>query len=91
MLQDAMMEEMNSLYNDTWELLELPNGKKAIGCKWMFVKKQESLDSDTVRYKPRLIAKGYAQRESINSNDAFPPVVKHSRSEYCWHWWHNTN
>jgi len=40
MWKDAMMEEMNFLYkNDTWELSELPKGKKAIGCKWVFAKK----------------------------------------------------
>jgi len=34
MWKDAMMEEMNSLHkNDTWELLELSEGKKAIDCK----------------------------------------------------------
>jgi len=32
MWKDAMVEEMSSLYkNDTWELTELPKGKKAIG------------------------------------------------------------
>ena len=36
-----MEEEMNSLYkNDTWELTVLPKGKKAIGCKWVYAKKQ---------------------------------------------------
>jgi len=34
MWKDAMVEEMSSLYkNNTWELTELPKGKKAIGCK----------------------------------------------------------
>jgi len=55
-----MMEEMNSLHkNDTWELLELPKGIKAIGYKWIFVKKQISIDGDTIRYKARLVAKLY--------------------------------
>ena len=38
--KDAMKEEMNSLYkNDTWELTELPKGKKTIGYKWVYAKK----------------------------------------------------
>jgi len=74
-----MEEEMSSLHkNDTWELTELPKGKKAIGCKWVYAKKQGSLKEDIVHYKARLVAKGYAQREGINYNEVFFPFVKHS-------------
>ena len=49
MWKKAMNEEMQSLYkNDTWELTKLPKGKKAIGCKWVFAKKQGSLQGDAV-------------------------------------------
>ena len=64
--------------NDTWELSELPKGKKAIGCKCVFAKKQGSSDGDIVRYKVRFVAKGYTQREDIDYNEVFSPVVKHS-------------
>ena len=34
----AMVEEMQALDdNDTWNLVQLPAGKKAIGCRWVFV------------------------------------------------------
>ena len=69
----AMDEEMKSLHkNKTWELVRLPPGKRAIGCKWVFAKKEGS------RYKARMVAKGYAQKEGIDYNEVFSPVVKHS-------------
>ena len=79
MWKGAMEEEMSSLYkNDTWELTELPKGKKTIDCKWVYEKKQGSLKDDIVRYKARLVTKGYAQREGIDDNEVFSPVVIHS-------------
>jgi len=58
--KNAIVEEIESLYvNDTWKLSELPKGKKAISCKRIFSKKEGSPDA-TIRYKTRLIAKGYA-------------------------------
>jgi len=46
------MKEMISLHkNDTWELSELSKEKKVTGCKWIFPKKQRSLNGDIVCYK----------------------------------------
>jgi len=55
----------------------LPKGKKAIDCKWVYVKTQRFLKKDIVCYKAMLVAKGYAQREGIDYNKVFSPVVKH--------------
>jgi len=59
------------------KLSDLPKGKRAIGCKWVFTKKQGSSDGDTEHCKARLVVI-YAQREGINYNEVFSPVVKHS-------------
>ena len=35
--RDAIQQEMNSLHtHDVWNLTELPEGRKAIGSKWVF-------------------------------------------------------
>ena len=36
----AMSEEMQSLHqNQTWRLVQLPQGKRPIGCKWVYSRK----------------------------------------------------
>ena len=69
----AIDQEMESLKrNHTCDLVTLPRGSRAIGCKWIFRKK------DCEQYKVRLVAKWYAQREGIVYNEIFSPVVKHT-------------
>ena len=69
---------MQSLHkNQTWDLVKLPKGKKQIGCKWVCTKKGPT-GKDSVQFKARLFAKGYARKEGIDYNEVFSPVVKHS-------------
>ena len=55
-----MEEEMQSLHkNLTWELVELPKGKRAIGCKLVYKKKESISEKEGAKFKARLVAKGY--------------------------------
>ena len=57
----AMVEEMESLHkNQTWDLVELPKGKRAIGCKWVYRKKEAIAEKEGEKFKARLVAKGYS-------------------------------
>lgn len=54
----AMREEINALENnDTWEIIDLPPGKKAIGCQWVYKIKIKS-DGEFERDKARLVVLG---------------------------------
>jgi len=71
----AMEEELVSINkNDTWKLCELPPDRKAIGTKWVLKKKIEA--DGSVRYKARIVAKGYAQVAELDYNDTYAPVVR---------------
>ncbi|RDX70843.1 hypothetical protein CR513_49870, partial [Mucuna pruriens] len=72
----AMQEEIEALHrNKTWNLVELPKGRKAIGCKWVYKIKRDGNDQ-VERYRARLVLKGYAQKEGIDFNEIFSPVVR---------------
>ena len=71
-----MDEEVDALdNNDTWRLTPLPEGKKAIGCKWVY-KIKHNADGSISRYKACLVAKGYAQTYGIDFEETFSPIFK---------------
>jgi hypothetical protein len=72
----AMKEEMDALEkNKTWDLVELPKGRKVVGCKWVY-KLKKGVDDKVERYKARLVEKGYSQMKGIDFHEIFSPVVK---------------
>ncbi|RDX62551.1 hypothetical protein CR513_59105, partial [Mucuna pruriens] len=58
-----MKDELKSMQdNDVCDLVELPEGVKPSGCKWIFKTKKDS-KGNIERYKARLVAKGFTQMD----------------------------
>ena len=62
------------LENKTWELVNLPKGRKDLQNKLVYKIKHEG-DEKKERYKERLVVKGLSQKEGINFTEIFSPVV----------------
>ena len=61
----------------TWKLADLPEGRKTIGSKWVFLKKRDE-NNKVIKYKARLVAQGFSQKPGTDfSNDGtFAPVMR---------------
>ena len=73
---DTMEEELKSMdHNEVWDLVELPEGCKRVGCKWVFKTKRDS-NGNIERQKDRLFAKGFTQKDGVYFKETFSPVSK---------------
>ncbi|KAH9317791.1 hypothetical protein KI387_019560, partial [Taxus chinensis] len=71
----VMDEEHKSLMeNQNWDLVKLPEGKRALQNKWVYRVKDE--EGGKKRYKARLVVKGFTQKQGIDFDEIFSPVVK---------------
>lgn len=72
----AMKEELQSIEkNETWELVQLPPNKKAIDVKWVF-KVKEGPNGEVLKYKARLVVRGFLQKAGIDYGEVFAPVAR---------------
>ena len=70
-----MHKEITSLHTKgTWELVELPEERKHVKCKWMFCVKVKA-DGTFDKFKARLVAKGFSQVPGIDFHETFFPVI----------------
>ncbi|GKF36819.1 putative ribonuclease H-like domain-containing protein [Tanacetum coccineum] len=73
---EAIQEELLQFnLQEVWTLVNLPNGKRAIGSKWVFRNKKDERRI-LIRNKARLVAQGYTQEEGIDYNEVFAPCGK---------------
>nr|GEV33614.1 putative ribonuclease H-like domain-containing protein [Tanacetum cinerariifolium] len=73
---EAMQKELLQFkIQKVWVLVDLPNGKRAIGTKWVFRNKKDKRGI-VVRNKARLVAQGHTQEEGINYEEVFAPVAR---------------
>lgn len=74
--KEAMDEEYHALINNnTWELVQEPEHKNIIGCKWTY-RLNKNPDGTISKYKARLVANGYSQQYVFDFSNPFSPLVK---------------
>lgn len=76
----AIREELDCFSeNDAWELVDAPDSGAVVKCKWVLKKKY---CDGKVRYRARLVAKGFTQRPGVDYQETFSPVIRHSTLRY---------
>lgn len=72
----AIREEYEALMkNGAWELVEAPPGWNIVTCKWVFKAKRDA-EGRIVRFKARLVARGFTQAYGVNYLETYGPVAK---------------
>ena len=73
---EAMHKKIKALLdNHTWDVVSLPYNKKPIGNRWIY-KVKLRLDGTLERLKAILVAKGYNQKQGVDYEEIFSPIVK---------------
>ncbi|GKD45409.1 putative ribonuclease H-like domain-containing protein [Tanacetum coccineum] len=73
---EAMQEELLQFkLQEVWTLVDLPNGKRPIGTKWVYRNKLDERGI-VIRNKARLVALGHTQEEGIDYDEVFAPVAR---------------
>ncbi|GJR32653.1 putative ribonuclease H-like domain-containing protein [Tanacetum coccineum] len=67
--------DIASPFQNVWNLVDLPLGKRAIGTKWILKNKKDARGI-VIRNKARLVAQGHRQEEGIDYDEVFTPVAR---------------
>ena len=72
----ATDSEYDSLIeNDTWKLVPLPEGRKALPCHWVLAVKYNA-DGTIERFKARLVINGQFQQFGVDFDEIYAPVAR---------------
>ena len=74
--ESAMQTEMNQHHEiGTWELVDLPPGHTAIGCRWVYTVKTAP-DGEFEDAKAQVVAQGFTQWPGMDYYVITSPVIK---------------
>src|SRR3954468_15592144 len=72
---EAMKSEIDSMYtNKVCTLVDIPEDRKAVENKWIFMKKTDA-DGNVSVYNARLVAKGFRQIQGVDYEETFSPLA----------------
>ena len=72
----AMQAKLNQLKQmGTWELIDKPPDAVPILNKWVFIQKRNKI-GQIIKYKARLVARGYSQRLGQDYDESYSPVIR---------------
>ncbi|GJR08223.1 retrovirus-related pol polyprotein from transposon TNT 1-94 [Tanacetum coccineum] len=73
---EAMQEELNEFERlEVWELVPHPDHVMIITLKWIYKVKLDEIEG-VLKYKARLVERGYRQEEGIDIEESFSPVAR---------------
>ena len=61
--------------NGTWEMVKTPQAGTLLTAKWVFTIKRDT-EGNIQRFKARLVARGFQQRQGIDFEETFAPVAR---------------
>jgi len=81
----ALSEIEAHVQNGTWELAQLPPGRRAIGSRWVF-KVKKTPDGAIDKYKGRLVAQGFSLIPGVYYGEVFASTARLQWYGRSWRW-----
>jgi hypothetical protein len=76
--KDSMLKEYRSIIkNNVWDIVSRPKDKSMVSSKWIY-KIKHAADGSVEKFKARFVARGFTQKEGINYEETFSPVVRYT-------------
>ena len=63
--------------NDVWDVVPRSERKSVVTSKWIY-KIKHAADGSIEKYKARFVARGFSQKEGIDSEETFTPVARYT-------------